>query len=157
MNKPTTRRQWFTPLARKGLAAVECAAVAPLLVLLILGAVDVGQYANVYQKISDASREGARVSARFDTSNTSDVETAVMAYLQDVFPKESSTALAEMAEVTVTDSAGNPISGGDLTSIASGSQVAVNVTLPYDDVRWISHLKILSGSEVTATSMMRRE
>lgn len=131
--------------------------MAPFLVFLILAAVDMGQYANVSQKISDASREGARVGARFETVYTSDVETAVMEYLQDVFPSESLDTLAEMVAVTVSDSAGNSVLGGNLTSIASGSQVMVNVKLQYDSVRWITHLGILNGNEVTATSMMRRE
>jgi Flp pilus assembly protein TadG len=50
-------------LLRNGIAAVECAIVAPLLVLLLLGAIDLGQYVNVYQKVSDASRAGARIAA----------------------------------------------------------------------------------------------
>ena len=47
--------------SRSGVAAVECALAAPVLMLLVLGAIDIGQYANVHQKVSDASREGVRV------------------------------------------------------------------------------------------------
>ena len=55
---------------RTGAAVVECATVAPLLTLLLLGAIDMGQFANTYQKISHASREGARVAAQHDTTTT---------------------------------------------------------------------------------------
>ena len=56
-----TRNKTRTPQRRDrgGSAAVECAIVAPLLTLLVLGTIDVGQYANVYQKVSDASARGA--------------------------------------------------------------------------------------------------
>jgi Flp pilus assembly protein TadG len=67
--------------SRHGIAAVECAFVAPLLTLLVLGAIDVGQYANIYQKVSDASREGARAAVRTQTLTTSQVNTDVMNYL----------------------------------------------------------------------------
>ena len=40
---------------------VEFAVVAPLLFALLMGAIDVGQYVNVGQTVSDASREGAHV------------------------------------------------------------------------------------------------
>ena len=46
--------------ARKGAAAVEFALVAPLLVLLVLGSVDIGQFINTSQVLNGASREGAR-------------------------------------------------------------------------------------------------
>ena len=143
--------------SRQGIAAVECAITAPLLALLVLGAVDVGQYANVYQKVSDASREGARIAAKYETLNKSQVETAVTNYLADVFPNVPPSMLASAASVGVTDAAGNPISGGDMTSVASGSQVRVSVTLQFDLIRWISHLPFLNGSDVTLATVMRRE
>ena len=61
------------------------------------------------------------------------------------------------AKVTVTDSAGNPIPGGDLTKTASGSQIRVRVSLMYDPVRWIDGVQGLDGSQIAATTMMRRE
>jgi Flp pilus assembly protein TadG len=69
---------------RSAVAAVECAIVLPLLTLLVLGAIDVGQFANVYQKVSDASREGARAAARYGTETTSQVKSTVMSYLAEV-------------------------------------------------------------------------
>jgi len=143
--------------SRKGVAVVECAIVAPLLMLLVLGAVDVGQYANVYQKVSDASREGARVAARYDTATQSQVDTAVMNYLQDAFPNVPPSVLASAANVTVTNADGSPVSSGDMTSVATGSQLGVTVTLRFDLIRWISHVQFLSGSDVAVTTKMRRE
>lgn len=149
--------RWQRSRSRNGAAAVECAILAPLLALLVLGGIDVGQYANVYQKVSDASREGARVAARYDTSTTADVEAAVMGYLEEASPGVSSTILADASDVTVTDSAGNAIPEGNLTSIPTGSQVSVQVTLTFEPVRWLHGFKGLDGKQASATTMMRRE
>jgi Flp pilus assembly protein TadG len=143
--------------SRRGIAAVECAIVVPLLALLVLGAIDVGQYANVYQKVSDASREGARVAVQYETLTKSQVETAVLSYLEGVFPNVPLSVLASATSIAVTDSGGNPISGGDMTSVASGAPVSVSVTVRFDLIRWISHLQFLNGSDVTLTTAMRRE
>lgn len=125
--------------------------------LLVLGAVDVGQYANVCQKVSDASREGARVAARYETLTQSQVVTAVMNYLQDAFPNVPPSTIAAAAQVTLTNAGGSPISSGDMTSVATGSQLSVTVTLQFDLIRWISHVQFLSGSDVAVTTKMRRE
>ena len=139
--------------SRNGAAAVECAIVAPLLTLFVLGAIDVGQFANIYQKVSDASREGARVAARYDTQTTSEVQAAVMDYLNDV----ASDELASSASVSVTDSGGNAIPNGALQTIATGSPVRVEVSVQFDPVRWISRVESLNGRQVEAKATMRRE
>jgi Flp pilus assembly protein TadG len=157
MTMPSRKPDSPKSSSRQGAAAVECAIVAPLLTLLVLGAIDIGQYANVYQKVSDASREGARAAAHIETLTTSQVTTTVMSYLQQVFPHVPPAKLASAANVAVKNAAGNPISSGDLTSIPSGSQVCVTVTLQFDPLRWIRHLQVLSGKDVTVTTMMRRE
>jgi Flp pilus assembly protein TadG len=141
----------------RGTAAVECAIVLPLLTLLVLGAIDVGQYGNVYQKVSDASRAGARVAARHDTAATSSVESAVRDYLREVSRGTSGTTMASAVQVTVTDGTGNSVPAGNLNQIASGAQLSVKVSLQYDPVRWISGFKGLDGSEISSTTLMRRE
>ena len=157
MVKPIRKQRLRESGSRQGIAAVECAIVAPLLMLLVLGAVDVGQYANVYQKVSDASREGARVAVRYETATQSQVTMAVMNYLQDAFPNESSSTLAGATQVAVTNADGSPISGGNLSSVDTGSQICVTVTLHFDFIRWISHVQFLGGKDVIMTTKMRRE
>jgi len=142
---------------RRGIAAVECALTIPLLTLLVLGAIDVGQFANVYQKVSDASREGARVAARNGTGSASQVQEAVMNYLAETSPDSSSAALVAATTVSLSDAAGSPISGSTLSAVSTGSPVMVRVTVNFDSVRWIGHLPGLNGSQITATTTMRRE
>jgi Flp pilus assembly protein TadG len=138
---------------RRGAAAVECAFVLPVLLLFFLGIVDTGQFANVGQAVSGASREAARVAARNDTLLVAEVETVVASYLADAFPGLP----AGSATVTVTDGNGNAIAGGDLTTISAGSAIIVQVDLGFDTVRWISGLSQLDSRDLTATTMSRRE
>jgi Flp pilus assembly protein TadG len=158
MNSSFLRINRRSPAAtRRGVSAVECAILAPLFTLLVLGSVDVGQFANVYQKVSDASRAGARTAARFGTANTDQVKAAVMDYLKAAAPDVPPSTLAGATQVSVTSAGGANIPGGSLTSIPSGTQIRVQVTVRYDPVRWINGISELNGSEITATTMMRRE
>src|SRR5687768_3502192 len=105
--KPFIRKSRRRPsVSRRGAAAVECAIIAPLLTLLLLGAIDVGQYANMYQKVSDASRHGARVAAKYGTTTTAQVEAAVMDYLEQACPNVGDGTLDSATTVTVMNSAG---------------------------------------------------
>lgn len=141
----------------RGIAAVECAIVAPVLVLLVLGTVDVGQFANVHQQVNDASRAGARFAVLYNTTTTSQVRAMVLDRLADGFPGVTAEALASAATVRVSNSSGETVSGGDLTTISSGSEVHVQVRIPYDTVRWLDGLPGLSGAEVDITTTMRRQ
>jgi Flp pilus assembly protein TadG len=143
--------------ARCGVAAVEFALIAPLLILTMLGAIDVGRFINVGQIVNDASREGARQASRNAVTNVSEVDAVVLSYLRDAFRDPSLTAT-----INVTDSSGAPISGGDLTktssgSSSSGSSLRVTVALSYDKVRWMAGFPGVSGKTLTTTTVMRRE
>ena len=157
MNSTGTQTRLRGRFRRTGAAAVECAAVAPLLTLLVMGAIDMGQYANTYQKVSDASREGARIAAQHDTASSSEVQAAVMGYLAEASPGTSAETFASAAEITLTDALGNTIADGDLTKLATGSQINVQVALEYGSVRWVSGFAGLDGKQIATTSMMRRE
>ena len=157
MQRPRRKVRVGRGAARPGIAAVETAVVLPLLVLLILGAVDMGQFANCHQKVSDASREGARYAAQFETKNAVDVETAVLAELGDMFPGVPDATLRAGTSVVVRDALGNVVSGSGLESISTGNLVEVEVTLRFSSVRWISGLRFLGGRTVQAATAMRRE
>ena len=91
---------------RRGAAAVECAMVSPLLVLIVLGAIDIGQFLNVSQVVDNSAREGARKAIRSSTTSVADVESVVESYLGDYFPGVSSSDIASATAVTVYDEAG---------------------------------------------------
>ena len=72
---------------RRGAVTVEFAVVAPVLTIFFLGMIDAGQFVNVGQAVSSASREDARLAARFDTLNVTDVESSVLSYLPLLLPQ----------------------------------------------------------------------
>jgi hypothetical protein len=90
--------------------------------------------------LTNASREGAR-RAILDGATTQDVVTAVQNYLAD-----SSIAAAS---VTVTP---DPPSDA-----VSGDPVTVLVEVPFSDVSWLPSPMYLGATNLTATSVMRRE
>lgn len=139
--------------ARLGTAAVEAAIAIPLLVGILLGAVDVGQSVYVAQVINEASREGARQASRFESSS----ETEVAQTVRD-FVRESLSASADAGlSINFTNSSGESIPNGDLSSVASGSLISVQVVLSFDSVRWTPGFIGLSGRSIETTTIMRRE
>ena len=136
---------------RRGAAVVECALTAPILFLAVFGALEVGQYINVSQSVCNASRMGSRLAARQATTTTQTVVTKVQDYLvANGIPKAG-------ISVSVLDSAGKKISGTDLSKIASGDRIAVQVDVQFSFVRHVSLLKSLNGAANSSTTSMRRE
>ncbi len=137
---------------RRGAACVEFAVLSPILLILILGIIDVGQFVNVGQSVSNASREGARVAARQTTTNVSQVQNAVANYLTDMHPNLPSSAV----QVTVAG-AGNPVTGAGLAAVATGTPISVQVVVQFDPVRWMNGFTFLNGRTLTKTTVSRRE
>jgi len=146
-----------TEFRRRGTAAVEFAVLAPVLILVVLGTIDVGQFVNLGQIVSNASREGARTASRDTTLTVSEVQSAVQNYLATAFPAVPTSSWSTALQVNVTDGYGNPISGGDLTTISSGGRISVQVVLTFDTVRWSRGFAGLDGRSLRAITVMRRE
>lgn len=71
-----------------GVALVEFALVAPILLLVIVGIVDVGRSINAYVTISNAAREGAHYAALHPAAPSSAIASAVQ---QRVVPLDPSS------------------------------------------------------------------
>ena len=141
---------------RRGAAAVELVVVSPVLLLTAIGIIDVGQFVSVGQIVNNASREGARVAIRNDTEWVSEVETAVLAYMTDAITGVSPDTINSALQVSVTDENGT-ISGGNLTLVDSGSEISVQVTFDYQNIRWATSSFFGATTEIQATTTMRRE
>ena len=150
----TMFRRWSGRSDRRGVAAVEFAVLAPLLFLLIMGAIDVGQYINVAQTVSDASREGARLACQNETTTAADVESSVRDYLNDNY-NLSDSALSAAVTVTVMDGADNVVT--DLTTIPEGDSLQLRVDMEFDDVRWADSIALGDNRTLSTTTMARRE
>lgn len=122
---------------RRGAAAVEAALILPFLVIVTLGAMDLAQYVNLSQLVTNASREGARQLSRSESESTQDVEDAVRSYLADSMPQVSPAKIAEATDVTIRDENGQPIRNGDLTTVESGDPVSIEISFDFSAVRWL--------------------
>lgn len=135
--------------SRRGSAVIECAMTAPLLIVILFGTIDVGQFVNISQSVSNASRIGGRAASRQDTVTATAVQTKVKDYLFACgIPRDGVT-------VTVSNSAGQTIS--NLTTVPSGSAINVRVSVSYASSRFIRFLPDLANAANTSTTTMRRE
>jgi len=142
---------------RRGAALVELAIVLPVLILLVAGAIDVGQFINVAQVVNEASRVGARRATRNTLKNVSEVKTAVQDHVHDAFPNVPTSTLDAALAVDIRNGSGAAPTGGDITTIGSGSSVSVQVAFEYDAVRWVALFTGLKGMSTQTTTVMRRE
>jgi Flp pilus assembly protein TadG len=125
---------------RRGAAAVEFAFVAPLLMLLTFGMVDVGRAVMVQNLLTNAARDGARA-AVLDGATVANVEQQVKDYL----------AASTVPGVTVA------ITPSPLTSANLGDPVSVTVEIPFDSVSWLPSSWFFGGATLRSTVVMRRE
>lgn len=112
-----------------GVALVEFALVAPMLLLLMIGILDVGRTVNAYVTISNAAREGSHYVALHPTASPGAIESAVRAR---VVPLDAS-----MVDVTTSYYDGTafqtlPPSGGIPASSPKPSLIPVRVEVSYD-------------------------
>jgi len=137
---------------RKGASIVEFAMLSPILVLLILGTIDLGQYINVSQAVSNASREGALVAARYETTSSSQVDSAVRNYMTGVYPGAAQAMMGDALQISTSGG-----DGGSIGDVDAGDSVSVTVSVNYDSIRWLSGLGFLGGKTLSSQTIMRKE
>ena len=125
---------------QRGITTVEFAIVAPMLVILAFGIIEVGRLLVVQQVLTNASREGAR-QAVVSHTNGVNVDSFVTDYLND--------GTVSGATVTVTPS--------DLTSLAFGQPVTVSVSVPFDRISWLPSPFFFGARTLSAETTMRAE
>jgi Flp pilus assembly protein TadG len=146
--RPPARRV-ATRRGERGAAAVEFALVLPVLLMIVLGAIDWGWYFYVRQVVTNAAREGARagaVNAVSAAGAEADGRAAATAYLNGL----SLAAGGRSVSATTLDL---PLGGTTLHT------VQVVVTYPVGSLTGFSlpGFTSLAPSTVTATAQMRRE
>lgn len=127
-------------LNRLGAAATEFAVVAPIMILLTMGMIEVGRMVMVKQIMVNASREGARLGVLPGVSNA-DVVTRV----------ENELANSSISGVTTT------VTPANLATAAAGTQVQVTVTIPASQISWVPNPLFSISKNITASTTMRRE
>ena len=157
---------------RKGASAVEAGLMLPVLVVITFGAIDIAQFINSGQVISNTCREGARVASRNSTETVQEVEDRVLEYIGGAIPQlteeERASAVTiqvrQVAETTVTGEDGEEVTtrtytqipNGDLTSVESGDAISVIVQFDYSSIRWIRWLSGPGFSQHEVETICRR-
>lgn len=125
-----------------GQALVEFALVAPILLFLLLGIVDLARAWNVYQVLTDAGREGTRYAVVDNGSTEAQIRTLVQ-------------QAASRAGITVADAAITLAEGA-----ARGEPTTVTIQYGHE-LKWVGWALGLVGADRTinfnVVSTMRRE
>jgi Flp pilus assembly protein TadG len=123
---------------RHGAAAIELAAVFPLIVMLLLGLMEVGRLIEVQQILTNAVREGGRQASTGRRSN-SEVAQVVRDYLKNA-------GLSTSNVVVTVGNLGAP--GVDSTNASQLDRLQVKVTIPYNDIR-LANAKLITVPSTT--------
>lgn len=144
------RRSLLQPQGRprRGILAFELLLVLPILLIVVLAAVQFSLTLYARQQLVAASREGCRVAAL--GGNLTEVESTIRRTL-------GNGRMAD-ADIELTDETGNPLTDG--MTIPSGNPVAVWLRLPTvhvvpDLLRFIGYS--IQTDEMVARTVMRRE
>ena len=134
------RRARRRKYCEKGAAVVEFALVAPLLMLLTMGMMEVGRLVMVKQLLVNASREGARL-AVLPGSSAAEVCSQV----------ESELAASSVHGVIVS------VAPATLGTAPAGTPVTVTVDVEASKVSWIPNPAFSIQSTLTGSTTMRKE
>ncbi len=125
---------------RRGAAAVEFAVVAPIMIVLTLGMMEVGRMVMVKQIMVNATREGARL-AVLPEVDTSEVEAEVESQLQN----------AGISGATIS------VSPASLSSATAGTPITVSASVDASSISWIPKPMFSLQKTIAASTTMRRE
>jgi hypothetical protein len=133
---------------RRGAATVEFAIVAPLLLLVSMGMIEVTRVAQVKTALSEAVRNGCRVGIEPHTQD-SDVTSAVQSVLSQNGIAKKNAAIN--IQVKLNEKA--PWKTAAIATAPRGSWIKVSITIPLKDVGWVSPM-IFSGDAKQAESLV---
>jgi Flp pilus assembly protein TadG len=134
------RRTYPDVRSERGQTAVEFALVAPLLIVLLLGIIQVGIAFHRYVEVTDAARAAAR--------------RAIVARVAGVTPADIRAAAVAAAPDLSDSSLGVDVGPTDPANAASGTTVSVTVSYPYSInlLGWV-----VSSGTITSTMSDRLE
>jgi Flp pilus assembly protein TadG len=133
--KPKPRRR-----PRSGAAAVEMAAVLPLVIALVFGQIESSRLGMMVQLLNTAAREGCRV-AVISGHTANDVKARVNAVL--------SGSGVSFSSVTPSPSNWDTAPGG--------TAITVSLSVPYSQVGWLPTPRFLRNATVKASATFSSE
>ena len=126
---------------RNGLAVVEMAIIAPVLVFLTIGMLEMARGMMVKETLTDAARKGCRSGILPNPSNA-----AVTADVNAILTNNSITASYATIQILVNDVAAN------VSTAKSGDKISVKVSIPVSQVAWITPM-FLPASDIESESV----
>jgi len=136
----------------RGVAAVEMALILPVFFMIILGIVEFGRAMMISQLVTNAARQGARLSILEGTTN-SDVQTEINDFLSEAADVASTNITVT---ITITPAPGNPDPGNDLSFAQAQDLCKVRVQVPFNAVSYLPG-KYLAGTSLSGFNAMRHE
>jgi Flp pilus assembly protein TadG len=141
---------------RSGIAAVEFAAVAPVLAVIMLGMFELSRAMMVLVIVNDAARKGCRVGALAggqkylaSPNGAYSIETQVNNILSDngIPTIDDSDSTTGSIVIMVNDVVADPVSA------QPGDKISVQVSVPYKNVFWVSTF-FVPGNELESQMMV---
>ena len=148
----TTRIDRRDSRGERGTALLEAAVTIPILLLIAVGIFDLGRAYQTWEVLTNAAREGARVSVLPGTTVTA-VQDRARAYMQS-----GQLSNAAGATITVDRNATIVVNGGNVTA----SQVTVQYPFSFIALQPVARLVNPSSTQsgtltMVATALMRNE
>ena len=128
---------------RRGVAAVEFALLAPVIVLLLAGLWEVGRIVETQQILSQAVREGGRQSSA-GLKTVAQVKSDVTNYL--------TRAGVSTAGLTIDVTNATASSRSDPTAAEQLDRFTLKATLPYSSIKWSIMARVTTIADVVATT-----
>lgn len=124
--------------SRSGAAMVELACVLPVVLLLIVGAIDIGRAIGVQQTLTEAARAGCRLYSVRNKISETEVQAIVDMTMND----------AGLSGYTVVL---DPLAGADVAQL---DPVSVTVSIPYDEVSLLPRSWFMEGATLEGMCVM---
>jgi Flp pilus assembly protein TadG len=150
---------------RRAIAAVELAALAPLLGTIIVGMVELSRGMMAKETLSNAARKGCRTGIQRDKSSTDAYNDALNImtdnnYGSTLFNPQSpggttTGTIIGTITMTVTDPGGNTLT--DALNAPSGSSVSVQVGIPASSVNWVTSFFLQNAMIESETVVMMKQ
>ena len=129
---------------RRAVAAVELAVVAPFIVTLILGMVEIGHGIAVKESLSDAAQKACRAGAQ-PGKTTAQAQAEVDNIMQDLGITGYSTAILVNGQQT------------DIKDAKHNDQISVKVSVPVSQVSWTTTFFLSAQDLESETVIMLRQ
>jgi len=143
-----------TQRRRRAAAAVEFAVCLTLLIPLLVGVWEVGRLVEVQQLLANAAREGGRAAAA-GQKTPPQIQQDIVTYLANaglMVDKSGIWTPVGLTDVTITITNLTNSSRPDPSTANQLDHFQVQVTIPFNSVRWVLLNQITTVTQLTATA-----